>query len=103
MLPRRSNVRIFQMTYEIHNIITRSPGQAERQQPVFLIDALGKYSPFHLETVRSAEVSVLSVKVSKLKGILSHLSSISKSCCALFKCQNCQLLSMLSLKSRPQI
>lgn len=32
------------------------PSQIDRQQPVHLIDALGKHSPFHLEFVRSAEV-----------------------------------------------
>jgi len=40
----------------MYNAITSIPGQIERQQPVFFVDALGKYSPFHLEFVRSAEV-----------------------------------------------
>jgi hypothetical protein len=37
-------------------MITNIPGQVERQQPVYMIDALGKASPFHPEFVRSAEV-----------------------------------------------
>jgi hypothetical protein len=48
---------VFQVVLDIQNIIKRIPGQIDRQQPVYFIDALGKSSPFHLEFVRSAEVS----------------------------------------------
>jgi hypothetical protein len=51
-------VQIFQAVLDLQNILTRIPGQVERQQPVYLIDALGKASPFHLEFVRSAEVCI---------------------------------------------
>ena len=51
------NVQVFQVVLDIQKIITRIPGQVDRQQPVYLIDALGKSSPFHLEFVRSAEAS----------------------------------------------
>ena len=63
----RTNVHIFQIVLNIQNIITRIPGQVERQQPVYLIDGLGKASPFHLEFVRSAEalVAVLAVNFQK--------------------------------------
>jgi hypothetical protein len=54
---RRTNVKVFQIVLQIQQFITRIPGQVERQQPVYLLDALGKTSPFHLEFVRSAEVS----------------------------------------------
>jgi hypothetical protein len=50
-------VKVFQIALEIQQAVTRIPGQVERQQPVYLFDALGKTSPFHLEFVRSAEVS----------------------------------------------
>jgi hypothetical protein len=53
---RHTNLQVFQIVLDMQHIITRIPGQVERQQPVFLIDALGKASPFHLEFVRSAEV-----------------------------------------------
>ncbi|KAF4627334.1 hypothetical protein G7Y89_g10823 [Cudoniella acicularis] len=51
----------------IQNIITKIPAQVERQQPVYLIDALGKFSPFHLEFIRSAEAltAVLQSNVNK--------------------------------------
>lgn len=51
------NVKVFQIVLEIQQVVTRIPGQVERQQPVYLLDALGKTSPFHLEFIRSAEVS----------------------------------------------
>ena len=64
----RTNVQVFQVVAELHNIIKRIPGQVERQQPVFLIDGLGRASPFHLEFIRSAEafVAVLAVNFRKL-------------------------------------
>ena len=64
----RTNVQVFQVVLELHNIITRIPGQVERQQPVFLIDGLGRACPFHLEFIRSAEafVAVLAINFKKL-------------------------------------
>ncbi|GAM41354.1 hypothetical protein TCE0_042f14416 [Talaromyces pinophilus] len=59
----RTNIQLFQHIREIQNFITRIPGQVERQQPVYLIDALGKASPFHLEFVRSAEAFTAILKV----------------------------------------
>ena len=53
----RTNVQVFQVVLTLHNIITRIPGQIE-QQPVYLIDGLGRASPFHLEFIRSAEALV---------------------------------------------
>lgn len=50
------NVQVFQVVMNIQNLITHIPAQVERQQPVYLIDALGRQSPFHLEFIRSAEV-----------------------------------------------
>ena len=65
----RTNVRVFQAVIELHNILKRVPGQIERQQPVFLIDGLGRASPFHLEFIRSAEafVAVLAVNFKKFE------------------------------------
>jgi hypothetical protein len=54
---RQTNVQVFQVVLDIQKIITRIPGQVDQQQPVYLIDALGKSSSFHLEFVRSAEAS----------------------------------------------
>jgi len=50
------NIKVFQIVLEMQQTILRIPGQVQHQQPVYLIDALGKHSPFHLEFVRSAEV-----------------------------------------------
>lgn len=49
---RRINIKVFQIVLQIQEIINRVPAQIERQQPVYLIDTLGKESPFHLEFVR---------------------------------------------------
>jgi hypothetical protein len=58
-LGSRTNVQVFAIVLDIQNVIKSIPGQIERQQPVFLIDALGKLSPFHLEFIRSADVSII--------------------------------------------
>ena len=59
----RTNVQIFQIVLNLQNIIVRLPGQIDRQQPVYLTDAVGRTSPFHLEFIQSAEalISVLTV------------------------------------------
>ena len=62
-LFRRTNVKVFQIVLEIQQQITRIPGQVKFQQPVYLIDALGKSSPFHLEFIRSPEVGRLTTYV----------------------------------------
>jgi len=56
---RNMNVQIFQAVLNLQNFITRIPAQVERQQPVYLIDALGRQSPFHLQFIRSAEVHII--------------------------------------------
>jgi hypothetical protein len=53
---RATNIRIFQVVCSIQNIIARIPGQVERQQPVYMIDALGRSAPFYLEFIRCKEV-----------------------------------------------
>jgi hypothetical protein len=66
MYIRRTNFQIFHVVVAIQTMMASVPSQIERQQPVYLIDAFGKYSPFHLEFVRSAEVRNfwLSIKAS---------------------------------------
>ncbi len=59
------------MLCNIQNVITRIPGQVERQQPVYLMDALGKIAPFHLEFVRSTEVEHLKLDVISVPGLRS--------------------------------
>ena len=56
ILCRRTNIKVFQIVLNIQKIITNIPAQIERQQPVWLVDATGRSSPFHLEFVRSAKV-----------------------------------------------
>jgi len=57
------NIRVFQIVLNVQNLLMTIPGQVERQQPVYLNDALGRYSPFHLEFIKSSEalISVLSI------------------------------------------
>ncbi|KAF2279505.1 uncharacterized protein EI97DRAFT_492106 [Westerdykella ornata] len=57
------NLRIFQMVYDIQQFIFRLPTQVQRQQPVYMIDAFGRESPFHLEFVRLAEALIAILKV----------------------------------------
>jgi hypothetical protein len=52
-------LQVFHIVLQIQNFITTIPCQVERQQPVYLLDALGRTSPFHLEFVRSADVRFL--------------------------------------------
>ncbi|MCJ1392155.1 hypothetical protein MMC18_005022 [Xylographa bjoerkii] len=63
------NIKVFQIVCNIQALITKLPCQVERQQPVFLIDALGKAAPFHLEFVRSREafLAVLKINFSKIR------------------------------------
>lgn len=55
------NVRAFQVILEVQTLLLLIPGQVQRQQPVYLNDALGRFAPFHLEFIRSPEalISVL--------------------------------------------
>ena len=73
------NIRVFQAVLDVQNLLKTIPGQIERQQPVFLNDALGRYAPFHLEFIKSSEalVSVLSIN-------FKSFASASK------KIQNCE-------------
>ncbi|KAF1960248.1 hypothetical protein CC80DRAFT_544697 [Byssothecium circinans] len=51
----RANFHIFGMILDIHNFISKIPSQIQRDQPVYMIDAFGRSTPFHLEFIRSAE------------------------------------------------
>jgi hypothetical protein len=53
----QTNIQIFQIVLNLQNVITRIPGQLERQQPVYVVDAIGRHMPFLLEFVLSAEAS----------------------------------------------
>lgn len=57
------NIRVFHVVLDIQNLLRSLPRQIERQQPVYLNDALGPYCPFHLEFICSSEalISVLSI------------------------------------------
>lgn len=59
----QTNLRVFQIVHDIQLFILKIPGQVQRQQPVYLIDAFNKESPFHLEFVRSAEALLAVLKV----------------------------------------
>jgi hypothetical protein len=59
----QTNLRVFRMVYDIQLFITRIPGQVQRQQPVYFIDAFNRECPFHLEFVRSAEAFLAVLKI----------------------------------------
>ena len=50
----QTNLQVFQLVHDFHLFVLRIPGQIQRQQPVYLIDALNIERPFHLEFVGSA-------------------------------------------------
>ncbi|KAI4193404.1 MAG: hypothetical protein LQ350_008338 [Teloschistes chrysophthalmus] len=57
------NIKVSQIILDVQNLLNTIPGQIERQQPVYLNDALGRYTPFHLEFIRCPEalISVLAI------------------------------------------
>ncbi|KMU85899.1 hypothetical protein CIHG_03428 [Coccidioides immitis H538.4] len=59
----QTNLRVFQMIHDIQRFLLHIPTQVQRQQPVYMIDAFNKESPFHLEFVRSAEALISILKV----------------------------------------
>ncbi|KAL8727808.1 MAG: hypothetical protein Q9166_005800 [cf. Caloplaca sp. 2 TL-2023] len=71
------NLRVFQIILDVQNILRTIPGQIERQQPVYLNDALGRYSPFHLEFIRSREAlfSVLSINFKWLRSAAKKIQN----------------------------
>ena len=73
----RTNIRIFQTVHSIHDILSQVPQGIERQQPVYMIDALGKTSPFHFEFVRSADAfrAVLKSNFEKVPSSLRKIES----------------------------
>jgi hypothetical protein len=64
----QTNIQVFHIVLNIQSIITRLPGQVDRQQPVYLVDALGRHTPFHLEFVLPADALVYVLK-SNIKDI----------------------------------
>jgi Fungal N-terminal domain of STAND proteins len=73
----QTNVRIFRIVLDIQSVITQIPGQVERQQPVYFIDALGRHTPFNLEFIMSAE-ALTSVLRSNFKNIGSGADKIDR-------------------------
>lgn len=64
----QTNVQIFKIVLDIQHIITRIPGQVDRQQPVYLVDAICRHTPFHLEFITCAE-SLTAVLQNNFRGI----------------------------------
>lgn len=56
-------IKVFQVILHVQNLLNTIPGQIERQQPVYLNDAIGRYTHFHLEFIRCPEalISVLAI------------------------------------------
>ena len=59
----RQNQLLVSMLEERQGRLLRLPAQVERQQPVYLRDALDKDAPFHLEFVRSAEALLCVLRI----------------------------------------
>jgi hypothetical protein len=64
--PRQTNIKVFQNVIQILQIVKNIAMNMNDngQKPVYLLDALGRFSPFHLEFIRSAEVSIDSLYTS---------------------------------------
>ena len=73
----KSNVQVFHVVLNIQSMITRLPGQIERQQPVYFIDALGRHRPFFLEFILSAEALIYVLRCD-LKNIGSGAQKIDR-------------------------
>ncbi|KAL8964123.1 MAG: hypothetical protein Q9183_004682 [Haloplaca sp. 2 TL-2023] len=63
------NAQVVHIVLNLQNLLPSIPGQVERQQPVYLNDALRRYSPFHLEFINSPEalLGVLSDNLKKAR------------------------------------
>ncbi|KAF2109167.1 hypothetical protein BDV96DRAFT_240378 [Lophiotrema nucula] len=72
-----SNIQIFHMTRAIYHMLGQMPYQVERQQPVYMIDALGKVAPFRLEFIRSQEAlkAVLNFNFKKIPSGLRKIEN----------------------------
>jgi hypothetical protein len=75
----QTNVQIFQILVSVQNIVTRIPGQIDRQPPVYFIDALGRHMAFHLEFVLSAEVGPVNSLPSSAYSYLQALTAVLRS------------------------
>jgi len=71
----QTNVQVFHVILNIQLIMTRVPGQVERQQPVYFIDALARHSSFSLEFILLAE-ALTHVLRSNFKNIRSGTQKI---------------------------
>ncbi|KAL3455946.1 hypothetical protein BJX64DRAFT_53429 [Aspergillus heterothallicus] len=57
------NIRTFHAVNRLETLLHALPPQIMRQQPVYLVDALNKECPFHLEFIRSVEALLSVLKV----------------------------------------
>ena len=62
------NIQVFQIVLDIQKSIHRISTQVEFQQPVILIDSMGRRTPFHLEFITCLEalIEVLSARFKQL-------------------------------------
>lgn len=58
-----TNIKVFRIVLDIQQYMSRLPAQVELEQPVQLLDALGKRAPFHLNFVRSVEALIVVLAV----------------------------------------
>ena len=56
----KTNLQIYELVLTLH---TNLPRQVERERPVELLDACGRYCPVHLEFITSAEAFLAVLKV----------------------------------------
>ncbi|KAN0122404.1 hypothetical protein V8E51_000730 [Hyaloscypha variabilis] len=66
------DIRVCQSVLEYQDLVTRIPGQIEHQQPVYLLDAMGRRLSIHLEFIKSAQDFVGFLK--------SHFNYIGNAC-----------------------
>ncbi|KAH8173009.1 hypothetical protein LIA77_07264 [Sarocladium implicatum] len=66
VMIHKTNLRVFRMVVDIHQVVLSIPAQVHRQKPIVMTDPLGRISPFHLEFIRSKE-ALLAVLQDNLK------------------------------------
>ncbi|KAF2677018.1 hypothetical protein K458DRAFT_447159 [Lentithecium fluviatile CBS 122367] len=59
----QQNFQIFNMVRDIHKFFSGLPYQIQRDQPVYMIDAFGRWTPFHLEFIRSSDALLAVLRV----------------------------------------
>ena len=66
-----TNMKIYQMVFEMQKLQFQLPAQVDRQQPISFEDAHGRIAPFHIEFINSFEAfqAVIEVRFRHVPGL----------------------------------